>query len=162
MVWIICFLLGIFDFVFSKNSQIVCSSNYELIGNQTCIRIFTLPQSWQQAEDRCKQEGSHLISIRSSQIQSALRDHIRLKISSSDPAFLPPVDVENFWTGGTVRETNDWRWIATLHNFSSFSYWKDRKVGSGCTSNKICLKNSALKLTGKVGIVSLVSCGNVV
>ena len=161
MVWIICFLLGIFDFVFSKNSQIVCSSNYELIGNQTCIRIFTLPQSWQQAEDRCKQEGSHLISIRSSQIQSALRDHIRLKISISDPAFLPPVDVENFWTGGTVRETNDWRWIATLHNFSSFSYWKDRKVGSGCTSNKICLENSALKLTGKVGIVSLVSCGNV-
>ena len=161
MVWIICFLLGIFDFVFSKNSQIVCSSNYELIGNQTCIRIFTLPQSWQQAEDRCKQEGSHLISIRSSQIQSALRDHIRLKISVNDPSFLPPVDVENFWTGGTVRETNDWRWIATLHNFSSFSYWKDRKVGSGCTSNKICLKNSALKLTGKVGIVSLVSCGNV-
>ena len=86
------------------------------------------------------------------------RYHIRLKISSSDPAFLPPVDVENFWTGGTVRETNDWRWIATLHNFSSFSYWKDSKVGSGCTSKKICLENSALKLTGKVGIVTLVSC----
>ena len=158
MVWIIGFLLGIFDLVFSKYSPNVCSLNYELIGDQTCIRIFTLPQSWQQAEDRCKQEGSHLISIRNSLIQSALRDYIRLKISSSDPAFLPPVDVENFWTGGTVRETNDWRWIATLHNFSSFSYWKDRKVGSGCTSNKICLENSALKLTGKVGIVTLVSC----
>ena len=88
----------------------------------------------------------------SSQTQLALMDFIKLKISNNEKTFIPPFadEIENYWTGGTVRALNDWRWISTLKNFSEFSLWKSGKEGFGCTSTDLCLETHALKISGDV------------
>ena len=126
---------------------LTCSLNYEQLGD-ICIRISTIPLSWFDAEEKCKKEGGHLISISSSDIQLALMDNIKQKISSDKETFIPPYadDIENFWTGGTVRLLNDWRWISTMENLSSYSFWKGGIVGSGCGS--LCTNHQALLVSG--------------
>ena len=126
---------------------LTCSLNYEQL-EDICIRISTIPLSWYDAEEKCKREGGHLISIPSSNIQSALMNNIKEKISTDKESFIPPYadDVENFWTGGTVRVLNDWRWISTMNNLSSYSFWKGGRVGSGCGS--LCTYKQALLVSG--------------
>ena len=58
---------------------LTCSLNYEQLGD-ICIRISTIPLSWYDAEEKCKREGGHLISISSASIQSALMNNIKEKI----------------------------------------------------------------------------------
>ena len=108
--------------------------------------------TWGEAEEKCKAEGGHLISITHSQTQSALMNLIKLKIANNEKTFLPPYadEIENYWTGGTVRSLNDWRWISTLKNFSEFSLWKSGKEGFGCSSSDLCLETHALKISGDV------------
>ena len=127
-----------------------CSLNYERLAD-SCIRISTIALTWGEAEEKCKAEGGHLISITSSQTQSALMELIKLKIANNEKRFLPPYadEIENYWTGGTVRSLNDWRWISTLKNFSEFSLWKSSKKGFGCSSPDLCLETQALKISGE-------------
>ena len=128
----------------------MCSLNYERLGD-SCIRVSTIPLAWGEAEVKCKEEGGHLISIMSSQTQTQLMDLIKMKIANNEKTFLPPYadEIENYWTGGTVRSINDWRWISTLKNFSEFSLWKSAKQGFGCPSD-LCLETHALKVSGDV------------
>ena len=126
----------------------ICPLYYERIAD-ICVRISSIALNWQEAENQCKYEGGHLLSITKSQIQLELRDLVQQKIVS-DVSFFPPYsfETENYWIGGTIRVLNDWRWISTLSNFSSFNSWAGGKEGYGCPSSTGCLHNQALKVSG--------------
>ena len=119
---------------------VTCSLNYELIGN-LCLRFSTIPLSWLDAEKKCKAEGGHLLTMDSLAVQKSTKDTIKNRVAKKEKTFFPPYgdDVENWWIGGTVRQVNDWRWIGTLGNFSSFTFW---------TSGK-CLKKSRIGINSK-------------
>ena len=97
------------------------------------MRISPLKLSWIEAEKKCKSEGAHLISISHEKIQLDMKKLINEKIEMEVKEFQPPyaTDTENFWIGGTVRHINEWKWVSSLHNLSSYSKWKDDKEGSG-------------------------------
>ena len=76
----------------------VCLLNYER-PEDSCIRISTIPLSWEEAEEKCKEEGGHLFTITSSQTQASLMDPIKLNISNNEITFLPPLLMKLRTTG---------------------------------------------------------------
>ena len=119
------------------------------MGN-SCVRISVLKLTWAKAEQKCKSEGAHLATIHSEEIQRGLKKLINGKIDMEVTEFQPPyaADTETFWTGGTVRHINEWKWISSLENLTSYSKWKDDTEGSGCLPPGFCLDSQAIVIKG--------------
>ena len=122
-------------------SPVSCSINYKLIGTK-CVRVSVIKLTWGEAEQKCKSEGGHLLSITNAKLQLNVKRLINDKVAPYAP------HAENFWLGGTVRHVNEWKWISTLENMTAYNNWKDDKEGSGCVPPGFCLDSQRVLMKG--------------
>ena len=103
-----------------------------------CVRISPYPLTWDEAEDRCKSEGGHLLHILSEAVQLGVVSLIARKKAIKDFFTIDQwttglsSSTDKFWIGGTVLRQDDWRWVGSLMNLTKYSYWSKGKEGQGC------------------------------
>ena len=103
-----------------------------------CVRISPYPLTWDEAEDRCKSEGGHLLHILSEAVQQGVVGLIARKKAIKDFFTIDQwstglsSSTDKFWIGGTVLRQDDWRWVGSLMNLTKYSYWSKGKEGQGC------------------------------
>ena len=103
-----------------------------------CVRISPYPLTWDEAEDRCKSEGGHLLHILSEAVQQGVVSLIARKKAIKDFFTIDQwstglsSSTDKFWIGGTVLRQDDWRWVGSLMNFTKYSYWSKGTEGQGC------------------------------
>ena len=84
-----------------------CAENYDPV-EDLCVRISPYPLAWQEAEDRCKSEGGHLLHILSEEVQLGVVSLIARKKAIKDFFTIDQwttglsSSTDKFWIGGTV------------------------------------------------------------
>ena len=121
-----------------------CNANYDLVGGK-CIRVSPFAENFRAASEKCRSEGSYLLTILDNTIIPPLKTHIDI-ISNSKVQFLPQYspDISSYWVGGVV-ENSVWTWESNGKNYSLYSDWLDKKENEGCVLNK-CTDNYRLML----------------
>ena len=114
------------------------------------MRVSVIKLSWTEAEQKCKSEGGHLLSINNENVQFQVNQLINDKIEKKEKEFQAPyaTDTENFWLGGTVRHPDEWKWISTLESMSAYNNWKNGKEGSGCAPSGPCQDTQRVLMKG--------------
>ena len=88
-----------------------CGESYELVAD-SCVRVSPYPLGWAAAEAKCQEEGGHLLSITSQQLQTELDALIRQKMKLKEFFEFDKFDTglssstEKFWVGGTVGNSS--------------------------------------------------------
>ena len=81
-----------------------CSENYDRV-EDICVRISPYKLTWEDAEAKCQEEGSHLLHIMSESVQTGLIKLIKSKEKVKSFFELnnwSTQDLEGYWTGGMV------------------------------------------------------------
>ena len=94
------------DHLYNKTEE--CSDNYDRLGD-LCVRISPYRLSWEAAEEKCQEEGGHLVSITSEALQFKLLLLIKNKEATKEFFQLnqwTTKELEGYWTGGMVIEIN--------------------------------------------------------
>ena len=60
-----------------------CAENYDKV-EDNCIRISPYPLTWPQAEEKCVEEGGHLLHILSQEVQDGVQTLIKSKLRNKD------------------------------------------------------------------------------
>lgn len=81
-----------------------CSENYDRV-EDICVRISPYRLGWEAAEEKCKTEGGHLLSILSEAIQMGVNRLLKKKESIKDFFEInkwSTGELDGYWTGGMV------------------------------------------------------------
>ena len=117
-----------------------CAENYDKV-EDNCVRVSPYPLTWSQAEEKCADEGGHLLHILSQEVQDGVEALIKAKLRLKDFFTTDKwstglsSDHEQYWIGGKVFRQSEWKWIGNQHNMSAFSKWEKGKEGEPCGKN---------------------------
>ena len=117
-----------------------CAENYDRV-EDSCVRISPYPLTWSDAEDKCVEEGGHLLHILTQEVQDGVEALIKSKLRLKDFFTTDKwstglsSDHEQYWIGGKVFRQSEWKWIGNRHNMSAFSKWEKGKEGEPCGKN---------------------------
>ena len=60
-----------------------CAENYDKV-EDNCVRVSPYPLTWSQAEEKCADEGGHLLHILSQEVQDGVEALIKAKLRLKD------------------------------------------------------------------------------
>ena len=80
-----------------------CESGWELHGHH-CVKVFTEPKNWNDADDDCAFNGGHLVSIHSENYNQWVRGLFQNATKN-----IPAPDWDGFWSGMSYSGL-EWKW----------------------------------------------------
>ena len=94
--------------------------------DEYCYRISAYPETFNDARDKCAEEGAYLGYVPSAKVQLALQD----VIAEKKDKFSFFKDVTEFWLGAEpIGVLEGWTWIDHDKPMSVYSNWKSKLEG---------------------------------